>query len=535
MLFTSYEFLAFIGILFLLYYVVPKKFQWILLLGASYLFYAMADWSYLVFILVTTVSAYFAACAMEKTYTDQKAYLLLHKSEMNKDERKAFKAVQKKKRWHCLLLILFLNLGILAVLKYTNFAIANLNGILTFTGSTRQLDYLNLLLPMGISFYTFQTLGYLIDVYRGKYPAERNLAKLALFVSFFPQLVQGPISRFDDLSVSLFEEHTLNWQNVSFGLERILWGYFKKLVIADRIVIGVNTIIHNPDQYRGTFVFVGMLFYAFELYCDFTGGIDITIGVAEVMGIRVTENFKRPFFSKCIKEYWNRWHITMGSWFTDYIFYPISVCGPMLKLGKWSRKHLGEQIGKRVSVYLSCIVVWFTTGIWHGASWNFIVWGLGNCVVILISQEFEPLYRLFYQKMEGKGIHLQGNFGWKVFQVTRTVLLMSCLRLFDCYRDVPLTFRMFGTMFTNWNWNNLSGASFLELGLNGWDYLVLILGLLLVFTVSMVQRSGSVRMKIADMPGIIRFGLWYGLFLIVLILGAYGVGFDASQFIYNQF
>jgi len=223
--------------------------------------------------------------------------------------------------------------------------------------------------------------------------------------------------------------------------------------------------------------------------------------------------------------------MTMGSWFTDYIFYPISVCQPMLKFSRFARKHFGEIIGKRMPVYLSSFVVWFTTGIWHGASWNFIVWGLGNFVVIMISQELEPLYRKFHKRFP----KADGSFWFKVFRVGRTILLMSSLRMFDCYRNVPLTFKMFGSMFTTWNWNVLWNGSMLELGLEVKDYIILFLGMLLMFTVSMVQRSGSVRAKIRSKALPVRVVVWYGLFLIVLLFGAYGVGYDASQFIYNQF
>lgn len=532
MLFTSYGFLGFIAILFLLYYSIPKRFQWPLLLAASYLFYAIANPKYLIYIAATTVSTYFAAYKMQQIKERQDDYLAIHKKEMNREEKKAYKQKNKSNQRKWLIFCLLFNFGILAVVKYTNFVIANINYLIDKTGQEQALPFLNLVLPMGISFYTFQSMSYLIDVYRSKYKAEYNLGKFALFVSFFPQLVQGPISRFDDLSKTLFSEHAFDKKQISFGLQRILWGFFKKLVIADRILVGVNTIIRNPDQYQGVFVLVGMLFYAFELYADFTGGIDITIGVAQVLGVEVKENFIRPYFSKSIKEYWRRWHITMGTWFTDYIFYPISVSQPMLKLSRFSRKYLGEFIGKRLPVYLSSGVVWFTTGIWHGASWNFIVWGLMNYVVIMISQEFEPFYAQFHKKFQ-----VEGKFWFRLFQVIRTVLLMSALRLFDCYRDVPLTFRMFGNMFTKFyiTATELFHGSLLQLGLSIADYIVLAVSLLILTAVSLAQRNGSVREKIAKKPIVLRYTIWYGLFLIVLILGAYGVGYDASQFIYNQF
>lgn len=530
MLFTSYEFLGFLAAVFLLYYLIPKRFQWGLLLVSSYLFYFFAGPKYLLYIMATTVTTYFAACRIGKIGEVQKAYIKSAKETLSKEERKAYKEKMKSRQWKWLLACLFINLGILAVVKYTNFAIYNVNGLLRLAGSAKQFGFLDIALPMGISFYTFQALGYLIDVYRGTVPAEKNPFKLALFVSFFPQLVQGPISRFGDLAKSLFAQHAFCGKTVSYGLQRILWGYFKKLVIADRILAGVNTLIRDTDAYRGAYVFVGMLFYALELYADFTGGIDITIGIAETLGITVKENFNRPYFSKSIKEYWRRWHITMGTWFTDYIFYPISVCKPMLRFSKFARAHFGEAVGKRMPVYLSSFAVWLATGIWHGASWNFIVWGLGNWVVIMISQELEPLYARFHNRFS-----VQGKFGFKLFQVVRTVFLMSCLRTFDCYRNVPLTFRMFGTMFTEWNWQILWDGSLLRIGLGGLDYILLALGVFLLIAVSLLQRNGSVRDKIAAKPYPVRFLVWYGLFLAVLLAGAYGAGYDASQFIYNQF
>jgi D-alanyl-lipoteichoic acid acyltransferase DltB (MBOAT superfamily) len=343
-------------------------------------------------------------------------------------------------------------------------------------------------------------------------------------------LVQGPISRFDDLSKTLYQVHYFDKKTISYGLQRIMWGFFKKLVIADRMLVAVNTLIDDPNTYSGIYVFLGMLFYTFELYADFTGGIDITIGVAQVFGIKVSENFIRPYFSKNIKEFWNRWHITMGTWFTDYIFYPISVSHPMLKLSKYSRNHFGNIIGKRITVYLSCFVVWFATGIWHGASWNFIVWGLINCAVILISQELQPCYKWFHSK-----VNVGNTTAYQMFQIVRTTLLLSSIRLFDLYKDVPLTFKMFGTIFTNWNIGQVFQGSLLELGLSMTDYLILLIGFIMMLIVSLAQRNGSVREKIGSKPYAIRVTIWTTIFLMILLMGAYGVGYDASQFIYNQF
>ena len=541
MLFTSYAFIGFVILLVALYYVLPKKAKWPLLLLGSYVFYFFAGWKFLFYIAGVTVITYIAGLliSINKKKADARfsEMKLLEKSgegspeEVGKEARKRFKEGQKKKRRRIMAIGITLALLILAVVKYTNFTIYNINGILSAFHAPKRINFLTIALPMGISFYTFQAVGYVIDVYRDRHEAQKNFFKYALFVGFFPQLVQGPISRYGDLSKELFTPHTFQGRVLERGLQRVIWGYFKKLVIADRILPAVNTMIDTPENFKGAYVFLVMMFYALELYADFTGGIDITIGIAEMLGIPVKENFERPFFSKNIAEYWRRWHITMGTWFTDYIFYPISVSGPMLKLSKWSRAHLPEKMGKRLPVYLASFVVWFTTGIWHGASWNFIVWGLGNFVVIMISQELEPLYAKFHKK-----VNTDGSTAYKSFQIGRTILLMSALRLFDCYRDVPLTFKMFGTMFTTWNWNTLGNGTLLHLGINRADYVILALGTILMFVVSMIARSGSVRDKMEKkIPFAGRWAIFTVLLLVIVVFGAYGLGYDASQFIYNQF
>ncbi len=490
----------------------------------------MAGPAFLPFIAVTTVFAYVLGIQISKVQEAQKQYLAENKATLSKEEKKAYKAANKKKQKQYMLVAVLINLGILAVLKYTNFVIYNINEVSTVFGGQARLSFVNLIIPLGISFYTFQTVSYIMDVYNNRHTAEKHLGKFALFVSFFPQLVQGPISRYGDLSQTLGQEHLWDSKNISFGLQRILWGYFKKMVIADRALIAVKTLIENPNEYTGFYVFVGMMLYALQLYADFSGGIDITIGVAQLFGIRLKENFIRPYFSKSIKEYWNRWHITMGSWFTDYVFYPVSISKPMRTISKKSRARFGDKIGKRVPVYMAAIIVWFTTGIWHGASWNFIVWGLANCVVILVSQELEPLYKKFHDRFD-----VNGKTTFRAFQVIRTVLLMSAIRTFDCYRDVPLTFKMFGTIFTEWNAIEVLTTGIFDLGLSVTDYVVLAIGTLILIFVSLKQRKAEVRELLHIKPYIVRYIVFVGMFLAIVVFGVYGIGFEQSQFIYNQF
>lgn len=529
MLFVSFEFISLVFLTFVLFYSLLKKHQWKVLLVASYIFYIIAGLKYVPFILTTTISAYLLTLKFYSVESRQNEYLGNH-PDLSRDEKKAYRLKHKTIKRKYMYLAVFINIGILAIVKYTNFFIYNINTVSNNLNTTFTLSFVNLIVPLGISFYTFQTVSYVLDVYYNRYPPEKNLFKFALFVSFFPQIVQGPISRYGDLSKTLYSDKSFNKLEISFGLQRILWGYFKKMVIADRVLVAVNTIIQSPSQYDGVYVFIGMMFYAVQLYCDFTGGIDITIGIAQIFQVKLKENFHRPYFSKSIKEYWNRWHITMGSWFTDYIFYPLSMTKPMMKLSKYSRNKFGKEIGKRTPVYLATTIVWFTTGIWHGASWNFIVWGLGNCFIILLSDELSPLYKKFHEKFD-----VDKKLYFKVFRVVRTIFIMSCLRAFDCYRSVSITFQMLFSMFTVMNLNDVISGGILNLGLSIHDLILVMFCVILLIKVSLVQRSGSVRVLISKQSYLVRFSIWYGLLLMIIIFGMYGIGFEQSQFIYNQF
>ena len=530
MSFASAGFLAFFAVLFVLYYAIPRRHQWKLLLAGSIFFYWFAGWYCLIYIGVTTVTTFLAARKICALQSEQDAWLKAHREELTKEERKERKAKDKAIRRRYFTACILLNFGILAVVKYTAFVLGNVNSLLSALHSAKQIGFTAIALPMGISFYTFQAMGYLIDVYWGKYPAQENLGKFALFVTFFPQLIQGPISRYADLAPTLYAEHDWNGREIGMGAERVLWGLAKKLIVADRLAIPLRALIAKPDTYTGVYVAAVIFLYALQLYADFTGGIDITIGAAQMLGVKLTENFERPFFSKNTAEYWRRWHITMGTWFRDYVFYPLSVSKWMLKLHQKSKAKLGEG-GKRVTVYLCTILLWLVTGIWHGASWNFAVWGLLNGVVILVSQELEPLYAKFHARFPT----LKAKRGYQLFEVVRTFCLMSLIRVLDVYRDVPLTFRQVGTILTRLRLRHLWDGSFLQLGLTVSDWLVAACGVLAMLVCSLLGRKKSVRERLADRDPNLAWGLCVVLIALTLIFGVYGIGFDSTQFIYNQF
>lgn len=530
MSFTSLYFPLFLAGVFLLYFVVPRRWRWVVLLAASYAFYAFTGPLNLVFIVATTAATWYAARRVAAVETARKADFAAHPDYTTAEKKSRRDAAKKlQKRW--LTAGLLVDLGILAVVKYTNFVVGNVNSLIGSLGIGTRLGFLQLALPLGISFYVFMAVGYLIDVYRNRHPAEANPFRLALFVSFFPQLIQGPISRFGDLSKTLYEPHDFDAGVFSRGIQRVLWGYFKKVVIADRVFVAVQSVISEPGTYQGGWVLMGMLFYALQLYADFTGGIDITIGIAESLGIKVTENFLRPYFSKNIIEYWRRWHISMGAFFRDYVFYPVSFSKFFLKLSTRSRKWFGESFGRRFPVHVATTITWLATGIWHGAAWNFIVWGLLNGLIIILTGELEPAYKRFHARFPA----VAPTFGWRLFQVLRTFLLMSSLRILDCYRDVGTSFAMFGTLFSRFSLAPLHPQSWRLLGLSPADTVVLALGTALLITVSLAARRGSVRDRLARRPYAFRQAVWIALLLIIIVIGVYGLGYDATGFIYAQF
>ena len=493
----------------LAYFLTYGKKQWITLLVGSYIFYAFAGLDCLAFILITTVSSYLVSRLLGREHTREKEYLEQSKEFLDKAQKKEYKARAKKKRFRILLCGLFFNFGILAVLKYSAFAVRNVNSVLGMFGA-EGFSVPSLLLPLGISFYTFQTMGYLIDVYRGRAEAERNIAKLALFVSFFPQLVQGPISIYGELAPELYTPHKFDFKKFSFGMQRVAWGYFKKLVIADRVLIAMNTLLDTPEQYGGAYVLLLIVLYSVQIYADFTGGIDITIGIAESMGIKLAENFDRPFSSKSTKEYWRRWHITMGRWFREYIFVPIATVKPMLKLNNACKKRIGVKAASKVVAYTASIVTWFVTGIWHGAAWNFIVWGLLNCLVIIASESLEPLYKKFHARFPG------------------------LIRSLDCYRDVSTTFRMWGSMLTFRGFGDILTGGIMRLGLDLTDIVIILCGIAIMYTVSKISAKKSIRESLYERP-VLSACLTGALVICVIMIGNYGIGYDASQFIYDQF
>lgn len=515
---TSVSFLLFTAVLLIVYYRVPGKLQWTVLLAASGGFYLWAGAEYLGFLLFTILTTYGCTMWMARNNTRREARL----AQLPQAEKRACRAAVKGKNRAILALCLSSNFAALFLCK------ACLTEPLRTMVSGSRVSFLSLGLPLGISFYMFQSMGYVTDVYRETVKAERNPGKLALFTAYFPQLVQGPISRFSQLAPQLLRPHRFDGKQVSFGLQRMLWGYFKKLVIADRIAVAVAAL--KAPEYTGAAFLVLSVFYAVQIYADFTGGMDIALGLSQALGIGLPENFTRPFFSKNIAVYWRRWHITLGTWMKDYVFYPLSVSAPLRKLSRSARRKFGS-FGKRLPVYIASAVTWSVTGIWHGLTPNFLVWGLLNCLVIAMSEELTPLYARFHNRFSFKE---KRWYGW--FEVLRTFLLMNLIRTCDLFPSVMEYFRRTGSLLTAFHPHILWDGTLMQLGLSGLDYGILAAGITLMFTVSLVQeKKGCIRELLWQGGPMLRYALTFALLLTVLLMGNYGIGYQASNFLYNQF
>lgn len=530
MSFISLKFALFVIICLGIYYIFPKKTRWVVLLAFSYIFYAICNLKFIVYIVVTTITTFLAGQFIERIAVGQKAYIKEH-SELTREDKKALKAKNKNKQrvflWGCVIL----NVGFLAFLKYANWGLAYYNYYRLMWFGITDFKYLNIIMPLGVSFYTFQSISYIIDIFNAKYKAETNIFKYALFVSFFPQIIQGPISRFNELSETLYSCPDFDFYRIKSGFVRVMWGVFKKLVIADRLSSYVRNVMDlRPYGYEGFYVLLAIFFYSMQIYGDFSGGIDVTIGVAEMFGVKVTENFERPFFSKSISEYWRRWHATLGTWFKDYIFYPLSLWKPFLNLGKWVRNHINDGLGKRVPLYLPLIIVWVTTGMWHGSESRYVVWGLLNCVFVILGTETEGLSEKLIDKYK---INVNG-FKFKSYRIIKTFWLMSFLRLFDINKTTKDAIDAFISVFRGWSSFNINEV-YGTLGLKQEDLIVALVAIVFLFTIEMIQRRGSIRSRIFKLNSYAQLAIITSFTFLVIVFGYYGLGFDSASFIYGAF
>ena len=529
MTFLSFSFLLFFLALALLYYLLPKKCQWVILLCGSYLFYFLASDKLPVYMIVTTAVIYGGTMWIGKIDKTLKETIAAD-AELTRDGKKALKKAAERKRKAVLIAALCLNLGMLAVFKYLPSVVHAAQTLLHVSAGTGGL---RLLAPLGISFYTFQSTGYIVDVYRKKVEPERNPFKAALFVSYFAQIVQGPIGRFSDLAPQLFAQRTFCFERAKEGVMLILWGFLKKTVVADNLAPMVTDVAANSATYGGFQLFLAMCFYGVRLYADFSGYMDIAIGFSKILGIDLAPNFKRPYFSTSVAEFWRRWHMTLCQWFRDYVFYSLIASKRFQAIGKKLRAKNHRKAAVNVPTYIATMIVWFLTGLWHEASAREICWGLLNGLVMVLGLQFKDFYAAARAEL-----HISEKSRWfRVFQMVRTFLLMSTLN-FMCEFPSVRAFAQSVIRFFCSPLPRAFGAAYLlprtiDAGL--FKIAGMGLGILAMFVYSVLEeKHDAVFPKICRKHWLLQTAVVLALFFAVLLFDGSSADLTAG-FMYAQF
>ncbi len=529
MAYNSYLYIVvFLGLTLLLYYAVPKRFRWIILLLASWVFYYLSSGNLIIYLLISTASVYICGLWLGRiieSYENAKA-------SVPREERKAFSDRTARRKKLVVFLALLVNFGLLAFLKYSNFFADNANTISKLLNLNVLIRSRRITLPLGISFYTLMAASYIIDVYRGKCRADKNPARIALFLSFFPHIVEGPFGRYDHLAGQLYEGHPFSYRELTFGAQLIIWGLFKKIVIADRVNIVVKNIFANPQAYSGLFVILGVLFFTLQIYAEFSGAMDIVTGSAQMFGISLAKNFERPFFSRSVAEFWRRWHMTLGAWLRDYILYSVSLSKWFMKLSKFIKSRLRSGAGKTLPTIIPLFLVWLFCGLWHGASWKYVLYGMYYYAIMAAGMLFEPLFSRLCSALR---INREGRL-FRALQLVRTFILVNIGMLIFRAPQTGTAFSMLRSVFTGFNLGVLTNGALLKLGMDIHDYYVIAVGCVIMLVVSLLQEKGvSLRERIAEKNIAVRWCIYFAAIFAVIIFGAYGAGYNPVDFIYAQF
>ena len=518
----------FLPLTIIIYNLVPQKHRWKILLIASYIFFWSISGKLLIYLLLTTLSMHYFGLWITVIQNERDGIL----QTTEKEKKKEIKEVYAKKQKKLMLVVVLIQLAILIILKYSPFFGRNLNSLLEVLNIPFRLKIHKFIIPIGISFYTLQAISYMIDVYRGTIKADKNLGRLALFISFFPQIMEGPICRYSQTAEQLWKCEKVTYESLIYGLQRIGFGLMKKMIIADRLNPFVIDVFDKYACYDGGIVAVGMSLYTLQLYMDFSGVMDIVIGVGEIFGVKLPENFKQPFFSKSISEFWMRWHITLGAWFRDYIYYPVSLTNKCKKMTTAARKKFGNYYGPLMTSTIALFCVWICNGIWHGSAWNYIFFGLYHFGLILLGRIIEPIV----EKCKNK-LHITNkNYIYNGFRIIKTTCLVFVGELFFRANGFVAGFAMFKEMVTNFSFKLINDGTILKLGLDRQDFIVIAITVLVVFITSIMKEKGiDIRKEISKKNIVVRWIIYYALILSIIIFGAYGVGYAAVDPMYAQF
>ena len=488
MLFNSIEFLLFFAVIGFFYFAVPLRFRWVVLLAGSYIFYMSWEPSYAVLLALLTAANYYLAIRLGRS--------------SNPGAKKAILAVT-----------IVINAGMLFAMKYVGFFAESLRAALHHYGVTSSIPVLSIALPVGISFYTFKIMNYAIDVYRGKKEPEKKIGLFALYVAFFPQLIAGPIDRSTRLLPQLHQAQMFDYQRVTDGLKLMLWGFFQKMVVADTLAVMVDQVFGKPGQYGAPVLALAAVFFTFQIYCDFSGYSDIAIGMAQVFGFTSMKNFERPYFSRSIPEFWRRWHISLSTWFRDYLYIPLG--GNRISVPRW---------------YVNLMIVFLVSGLWHGANWTFVVWGAIHGCFYLCSVLTQGVRE---KVAAGMGLGRLPRLHQGI-QMIVTFCLVAFAWIFFKANTISDAFLIVSKLFTGWgSASPVAGAGTLSafIASHFFEFCVGIVSIIAMELVHLLQTRGSVREMIRSKPVWLRWAVYYGLIVAVLLFGSFG----SRQFIYFQF
>ena len=522
---TNLYLLIFLPLVLIIYQLVPRKARWGVLLVASYVLYISFS-KYLVLLLMATSAFTWKIglwmdkigeeCAKKQAEcTDRK-------------EKKAIKEDFQKKRVMVLRLGVLVLLGILFYVNYYNFVAQNANILLGKLGAS--LPMAKVMFPMGISFYTLEAVGYMADVYWERYPAEKHLGKMALFLSFFPQIMEGPIARYPDTSDALFAGAPLNMANLNEGFLRITWGLFKKMVVSDRLTLLTNHIFGNYKEYHGSFIIFAAITYTIQLYLEFSGSIDIVIGSGKMFGVTIPENFNQPFSAQSAAEFWRRWHMSLGNWFRNYLFYPVTVSPLVKNWNKTARKKYGKYWAMVGTSALALFPVWMATGVWHGAGWKYIFYGLYYFVILFFGEAIKPFKEKNYERL---GLDFDATW-LKVIRILKTWMIIFTGELFFNAQDLTAGFHMFFSIFGDFHissiWKHMPDV------VTAGDLWAISIGCIIVWIVGFLKESGvDVRGNILNARTPVKWCTYYLIIFAILLFGAYGTGYQPVDLIYAGF
>lgn len=525
--FTALWFLLFLAILFPLYFLTKKEYRWVQLLIGSIVFYLLCSYKSFIFLLFSTLSIYFFANLIRKNKSKEKERI---ESGIDVETKKELKKKNKKIRKLYLAFGIISIVIVLVLMKYMNFIIDNVNLLATLFKFSFKFENVNWLLPLGISFYTFQAIGYLVDVYWGKYECEKNFFKFLLFMIFFPKIMQGPIIRYDEIHDSLFLGIDFEYNRFVDGLKRVIWGYFKKMVIADCLIVLTKYAFGNISSIYGFELLITVVCYFIYDYCDFSGYMDIACGISYSLGVKLPENFNHPYFAISIDDYWRRWHMTLGTWFKDYLFYPLSISKFSLKLGKKTKKIFGN-FSKKIPGIVGLLIVWFTTGLWHGASWNYILWGLYFGLIIIFSIICEPLFNKFYDKFKIK----KESWWILTFKHIRTLFLLAIGKILFETNSINSTLSFIKGLF---NFNNYFEINAIDTVLGWPSFIVAMILSIVVLIVDLIQEkkpNTTFIEKTRKKHIIVQWSIWILLIVCIVWFGYYGSGLPKFEFGYMRF